>query len=59
MYFMNKRNGFLFTPANQFPYTLEKEVVKNMTTRKFNTEYVKTLVYTKCLNKIYKTLNIF
>ena len=30
-----------FTPTQQFPYTLEQEVVKNMTTQKFNTEYVK------------------
>ena len=30
-----------FTPAKQFPYTLEQEVVKNMTTQKFNTSYVK------------------
>lgn len=30
-----------FTPTHQFPYTLEEEVVKNMTTQKFNTEYVK------------------
>ena len=30
-----------FTPAHQFPYTLEQEVVKNMITQKFNTEYVK------------------
>ena len=30
-----------FTPENQFPYTLEQEVVKKMTTQKFNTEYVK------------------
>jgi hypothetical protein len=30
-----------FTPTNQFPYTLEQEVVKNMTTQKFNTTYVK------------------
>ena len=30
-----------FTSTNQFPYTLEQEVVKNMTTQKFNTEYVK------------------
>ena len=29
------------TAYNQFPYTLEQEVVKNMTTQKFNTEYVK------------------
>jgi hypothetical protein len=31
-----------FTPAHQFPYTLEQEVVKTMTTQKFNTEYVKS-----------------
>lgn len=30
-----------FTATHQFPYTLEQEVVKNMTTQKFNTEYVK------------------
>ena len=30
-----------FTPTHQFPYTLEQEVVKNMATQKFNTEYVK------------------
>ena len=30
-----------FTPAHQFPYTLEQEVVKTMTTQKFNTSYVK------------------
>lgn len=30
-----------YSPAHQFPYTLEQEVVKNMTTEKFNTEYVK------------------
>jgi hypothetical protein len=30
-----------FTPTHQFPYTLEQEVVKNMTTQKFNTTYVK------------------
>lgn len=30
-----------FNQTNQFPYTLEQEVVKNMTTQKFNTEYVK------------------
>jgi hypothetical protein len=30
-----------FTPTNQFPYTLEQEVVKNMTTQKFNTDYIK------------------
>jgi hypothetical protein len=30
-----------FTPAHQFPYTLEQEMVKTMTTQKFNTDYVK------------------
>lgn len=30
-----------FSPIHKFPYTLEQEVVKNMTTQKFNTEYVK------------------
>jgi hypothetical protein len=30
-----------FNSTNQFPYTLEQEVVKKMTTQKFNTEYVK------------------
>ena len=30
-----------FTPTNQFPYTLEQEVVKKMASQKFNTEYVK------------------
>jgi hypothetical protein len=30
-----------FTPAHQFPHTLEQEIVKKMTTQKFNTEYVK------------------
>jgi len=30
-----------FSPAHQFPYTLEQEVVKNMTTQKFNPTYVK------------------
>ena len=31
-----------FTPIHQFPYTLEQEVVKNMTTQKFNTSYMKS-----------------
>ena len=30
-----------FTSSNQFQYTLEQEVVKNMTTQKFNASYVK------------------
>lgn len=31
-----------FTPTHQFGYTLEQEVVKNMTTQKFNSSYVQT-----------------
>jgi hypothetical protein len=31
-----------FTPTHQFPYTLEQEVVKKMTTQKFNTNFVKS-----------------
>jgi hypothetical protein len=30
-----------FSATHQFPYTLEQEMVKKMTTQKFNTEYVK------------------
>lgn len=30
-----------FTPEHQFPYTLEQEMVKKMTTQNFNTTYVK------------------
>ncbi len=30
-----------FTPAHQFPYTLEQEVVKKMASQKVNTSYVK------------------
>jgi hypothetical protein len=30
-----------FAERHQFPYTLEQEMVKKMTTQKFNTEYVK------------------
>jgi hypothetical protein len=31
-----------FNATRQFPYTLEQEVVKNMTQQKFNAEFVKT-----------------
>ena len=31
-----------FTAIRQFPYTLEQEIVKKMTTQKFNPTYVKT-----------------
>lgn len=30
-----------YTPKQQFPYTLEQEVVKKMTTTKFNSSFVK------------------
>jgi hypothetical protein len=30
-----------FTPIHQFPYTLEQEVVKQMASQKFNTNFVK------------------
>jgi hypothetical protein len=30
-----------FTPTHQFPYTLEQEVVKQMASQKFNSNYVK------------------
>jgi hypothetical protein len=30
-----------FTPTHQFPYTLEQEVVKQMASQKFNTDFVK------------------
>jgi hypothetical protein len=30
-----------FAQRHEFPYTLEQEMVKKMTTQKFNTEYVK------------------
>ena len=30
-----------FSPTNQFPHTLEQEMVKKMTPQKFNTNYVK------------------
>jgi hypothetical protein len=36
-----KKKWSQFSPARQFPYTLEQEVVKNMTTQKFNPSYVK------------------
>ena len=41
-----------FTPTNQFPHTLEEEVVKNMTVQRFNTEYVKA-PFSPILNDTY------
>ena len=40
-YPVNKEKFGAFTPTNQFPYTLEQEMVKKMAPTKFNTEYVK------------------
>ena len=41
-----------FTPAHQFPYTLEQEMVKTMAPQKFNTNYVKP-TYKHMLEDIY------
>jgi hypothetical protein len=41
-----------FTPAHQFPYTLEQEMVKRMAPQKFNTNYVKP-TYKPMLEEIY------
>ena len=41
-----------FTPAHQFPYTLEQEMVKRMAPQKFNTNYVKP-TYKPMLEDIY------
>ena len=40
-YPVEKKKWGGFTPTNQFPYTLEQEMVKKMAPVKFNTEYVK------------------
>ena len=44
-----------FTPAHQFPYTLEQEMVKRMAPQKFNTNYVKP-TYKPMLEDIYLSL---
>jgi hypothetical protein len=41
-----------FTPAHQYPYTLEQEMVKRMAPQKFNTNYVKP-TYKPMLEDIY------
>ena len=38
---ISKKQWGAFTPTNQFPYTLEQEMVQKMTPTKFNTDYVK------------------
>ena len=40
-YPVDRKKWGSFTPTNQFPYTLEQEMVKKMAPTKFNTEYVK------------------
>lgn len=46
-----------FTPAHQFPYTLEQEVVKKMAPQKFNTNYVKA-TYKPTLDDTYDAASI-
>ena len=46
-----------FTPANQFPYTLEQEVVKKMAPQKFNTNYVKA-TYKPTLDETYDAASV-
>lgn len=41
LYAVDSKKWSSFTETNQFPYTLEQEVVKQMTTQKFNENYVK------------------
>jgi hypothetical protein len=46
-----------FTPAHQFPYTLEQEMVKKMAPQKFNTNYVKA-TYKPTLDDTYDAASI-
>jgi len=46
-----------FTPAHQFPYTLEQEMVKKMAPQKFNTNYVKA-TYKPTLDETYDAASI-
>lgn len=46
-----------FTPAHQFPYTLEQEMVKKMAPQKFNTNYVKA-TYKPTLEDTYDAASI-
>ena len=46
-----------FTPAHQFPYTLEQEMVKNMAPQKFNTNYVKA-TYKPTLEDTYDAASV-
>lgn len=46
-----------FTPAHQFPYTLEQEIVKKMAPQKFNTNYVKA-TYKPTLEDTYDAASV-
>lgn len=46
-----------FTPAHQFPYTLEQEMVKKMAPQKFNTNYVKA-TYKPTLDDTYDAASV-
>ena len=46
-----------FTPAHQFPYTLEQEMVKKMAPQKFNTNYVKA-TYKPTLDETYDAASV-
>ena len=46
-----------FTPAHQFPYTLEQEMVKRMAPQKFNTNYVKA-TYKPTLEDTYDAASV-
>ena len=46
-----------FTPAHQFPYTVEQEMVKKMAPQKFNTNYVKA-TYKPTLDETYDAASV-
>ena len=46
-----------FTPAHQFPYTLEQEMVKKMAPQKFNTDYTKA-TYQPLLEDTYDAAHV-
>ena len=46
-----------FTPAHQFPYTLEQEMVKKMAPQKFNTNYTKA-TYKPTLDDTYDAASV-
>ena len=52
-----KKKWTPFTAENQFPYTLEQEVVKKMAPQKFNTNYVKA-TYKPLLEDTYDAAHV-